>query len=169
MPTDPFHPKGDARLMQDILTYSPTQPDAQAQADATANERAVADAVRAPDSLDVFVADAAQAQPLTPAEFVRMLREKRDDRTIGIMGVADWIDAHVPLIREAPPVIVLNDDGFVVDVLNVPEYDVIDLAWARAWKYSVTLSPAAIASLPADLRAEVEAHNAKAQNGAHDA
>ena len=42
MPTSPFHNKGDARLMQDILTYSPTQPDAQAQADATANEKATA-------------------------------------------------------------------------------------------------------------------------------
>lgn len=45
MPTSPFHNKGDARLMQDILTYSPTQPDAQAKADATRNEGATSESV----------------------------------------------------------------------------------------------------------------------------
>lgn len=99
MPTSPFHNKGDARLMQDILTYQPTQPDTRAQADATRNEGATA----------------AQAQPLTPAEFVRLLREKWDSDGDGT--IVRWLERTFPLVREAT-------------------------------------------------RAEVEAHNAKAQNGA---
>lgn len=88
MPTTPFHPKGDDRLMQDILTYSPTQPDAQAQADAGANEKATE----------------AQAQPLAPAEFVRLLREKWDSPLRDPDAITTLLERTLPLVREAPPV-----------------------------------------------------------------